>query len=62
MRIGKQELHKLVEALPEQVEIDEVIYRLDLREKLEAAEEDIREGRLLTHEEIVAETGKWFTK
>ena len=33
-----------------------------LRERLEAAEEDIREGRVLTHEEVVVETGKWFTE
>ncbi|HEV2851211.1 MAG TPA: hypothetical protein VHC97_00250 [Thermoanaerobaculia bacterium] len=60
MRIGKQELHKLVEDLPEQVEIDEVLYRLYLREKLDAAEEDVRDGRVVTHEEVVAETAKWF--
>ncbi len=60
MLIGKKELHKLVEDLPEQVEIDEVFYRLYLREKLDAAEEDIREGRLVAHEDVVAETAKWF--
>ncbi len=47
MRIAKQELHKLIEDLPEHVEIDEVLYRLYLREKLDAAEEDVREGRLV---------------
>jgi hypothetical protein len=62
MRINKQELHKLVEDLPEPVETDEVLYRLYLREKLNAAEEDIREGRALTHEEVVAETAKWFSE
>lgn len=62
MRIAKQELHKLVEDLPEQVEIDEVLYRLYLREKLDAAEEDVREGRLVTHEDVVAETAKWFNE
>jgi predicted transcriptional regulator len=60
MRINKQELHKLVEDLPEPVETDEVLYRLYLHEKLNAAEEDVREGRTLTHEEVMAETAKWF--
>ncbi len=32
-----------------------------LREKLEAAEEDIREGRVVSHEDVVAETRRWFT-
>ena len=45
---------------PEQVEIDEVSYRLYLREKLNASEEDVRAGRILSHEAVVAETAKWF--
>jgi hypothetical protein len=36
------------------------MYRLYLREKLEAAEEDVREDRLISHEEVVKETTKWF--
>jgi predicted transcriptional regulator len=60
MRIDKQALHKLVEDLPEPIEMDEVLYRLYLREKLNAAEQDVREGRVVTHEEVVAETAKWF--
>ena len=62
MRIDKQELHKIVEDLPEPIEMDEVLYRLYLREKLDAAEEDVRAGRLVTHEDVVAETSKWFAK
>jgi hypothetical protein len=38
----------------------EDLYRLRLLEKLKAAEEDVREGRVLDHEEVVAETAKWF--
>lgn len=62
MRIAKHELQQLVEDLPEQVEVDEVLYRLYLREKLITAEEDVRTGRVLSHEEVVAETAKWFTE
>jgi hypothetical protein len=62
MRIEKQEIYKLMEDLPEQVEIEEVIHRLYLREKLEAAEEDIREDRVLSHDDVVAETRRWFVE
>lgn len=62
MRIDKEELHRIVEDLSEPVEMDEVLYRLYLREKLDAAEEDAREGRVVTHEDVVAETAKWFTE
>lgn len=62
MQIKKQAILKLVEDLPESVEVEELLYRLYLREKLEAAEEDVREGRLLSHEEVVAETSRWFSE
>lgn len=62
MTIAKQELHKLVDEMPEPVEMDEVMYRLYLHEKLVAAEEDIREGRVVSHDEVVAETARWFSE
>jgi predicted transcriptional regulator len=33
-----------------------------LREALRDAEDDVREGRTLTHEEVVSETAKWFAE
>lgn len=62
MRIAKAQLIKLVENLPETVEIEEVLYRLALREKLEAAEEDVRAGRILSEDEVTAEIAQWFAK
>ena len=62
MRIAKAQLFKLVENLPETVEIEEVLYRLALREKLEAAEEDIRADRVLSEDEVAAEIERWFTE
>jgi hypothetical protein len=62
MRIAKAQLIKLVENLPETVEIEEVLYRLALREKLDAAEEDVRAGRILSEDEVTAEIAQWFTK
>ena len=62
MQINKEDLHKLIDDLPEPVDTDEVLYRLYLREKLNAAEEDARDGRVVTHDEVVAETARWFTE
>jgi hypothetical protein len=44
MLIAKAEILKLIDDLPERVDVEELLYRLYLREKLEAAEEDVREG------------------
>lgn len=62
MRIARTELLRLVENLPETVEIEEVLFRLSLRERLEAAEEDIREGRVLSEDEVAAEIAQWFSE
>jgi hypothetical protein len=50
---------ELVRQLPEQVDIEELIYRLYLREKVAAAEEDIAAGRTLSAEEARAEAASW---
>ncbi|GFP19806.1 hypothetical protein HKBW3S03_01310 [Candidatus Hakubella thermalkaliphila] len=60
MIIAKRQVLDMIKDLPEQIEVDELIYRLYLRQKLEAAEKDVREGRLVSHEEVVKETSKWF--
>jgi len=62
MTIAKQQVIDLLNDLPDQVDIDEVIYRLYLRQKLELAEQDVREGRLTSHAEVVRETSEWFKK
>ncbi len=59
MAISKGEVLELVNQFPDQIEIEELIYRLYLREKLEAAEADIAAGRTLSTEELRAETAKW---
>jgi len=60
MIIAKQQVLDMINALPEKIDIDELMYRLYLRQKLEAAEEDVSEGRLISHEEAVKETSRWF--
>ncbi|MBC8521379.1 MAG: hypothetical protein H8D26_05250 [Methanomicrobia archaeon] len=60
MIIAKQQILDMIKALPEKIDIDELMYRLYLRQKLEAAEEDVSEGRLISHEEVVKETYRWF--
>jgi hypothetical protein len=60
MIIAKQQVLDMIKELPEKIDVDELMYRLYLRQKLEAAEEDVREDRLIPHEEVVEETSKWF--
>lgn len=49
MNISKSKLETLLKELPEKVDIEEVMYRLYLLQKIEAGGADIREGRVLSH-------------
>jgi predicted transcriptional regulator len=59
MAIRKEDVLELVRQLPDEVEIEELIYRLYLLEKLEAAEADIAAGRILSAEEVRQRVRQW---
>lgn len=57
MRIKKQELLELLAELPEEIELEEIMYRLYFRRRLEAAMRDFQEGRVASLEEALKEEG-----
>lgn len=59
MTIRKEEVLDLVRTLPDEVDIEEIIYRLYLREKLAAAEGDVTAGRILPVAEARKQAGQW---
>jgi len=59
MSMHKEEVLELVRQFPEEVDIEEVIYHLYLREKLAAAEADIAAGRTLSPEEVREQVHTW---
>lgn len=62
MVITKRQVLELVKDLPDEIDIDELMYRFYLRQKLETAEKDVREGNLFSHEEVIKEISEWFKK
>ena len=59
MTMHKEEVLELVRQLPDEVDLEEVIYRLYLREKLAAAKADITAGRTLSPEEVREQVRTW---
>lgn len=60
MNITKSRLEDLVKELPEEVDIEEVMYRLYLLQKIEAGETSIQEGKVLSHSDaLVRLSKKW---
>lgn len=59
MTIRKDEVLEMLRQMPDEVDVEELIYRLYLLEKLAAAEADIAAGRTLSAEEVKAQTVSW---
>ena len=60
MASAKQIALEILQSLPENCTLGEVAYRLYLRELVEEAREDFRQGRVFTQEEIESEAAKWL--
>ncbi|HBG05308.1 MAG: hypothetical protein A2075_20665 [Geobacteraceae bacterium GWC2_58_44] len=52
MIISKVTLEACFADLPDTVDTEELMYRLYLMEKIETAEEDLRNGKTLSHTEV----------
>ena len=55
---AKQLALRAVEQLPEDATLEDAMERLYLLEKIERGRADVREGRVVSHEEIVARFGR----
>lgn len=62
MLITKQHALDLIEKLPETVDIEEIMYRLYLEQKIREGEDDVKNGRVTSHDEVMRETAEWFTQ
>jgi predicted transcriptional regulator len=56
----KQIVTEVLQSLPEDATIDDVIYRLYVRSQIEAGLKDIEEGRVYSEEEAAAIMDKWL--
>lgn len=59
MTIRKEEMLELLRQFPDEVDIEELIYRLYLREKLVAAEAEIAARRTLSADEVRQQAAEW---
>ena len=51
----KNAVQELADGLPEDATWSEVMYRIVIRQKIEEGQEDIRAGRVVSHEEVFRE-------
>jgi hypothetical protein len=58
--MSKQQILKLVEALPDNVNLDAFIEKLYLLRRLELAEEEIAAGKLIDHDDVEKRFASWL--
>jgi predicted transcriptional regulator len=62
MATGKQIARQLLDRLPDDCTLDEIQYHLWVRQRIEEAREEIRNGMFVTQEEIEKDLAKWLGK
>jgi hypothetical protein len=58
MNVAKEKLETLIKDLPDSVDIEEVMYRILLLQKIEGGEAGIKDGKTLSHDETLKRLSK----
>jgi predicted transcriptional regulator len=61
MPTTKEQVHKIVDELPDSCTIRDVMYHLYLLEKINEGEEDIAAGRTIPHAAAMKEVEEWLS-
>ncbi|MSR47199.1 MAG: hypothetical protein EXS13_09055 [Planctomycetes bacterium] len=61
MKSAKDEVLEILDRLPEDASLEEIQYRIYVRQKIERGLKDLDEGRTLTHEQMKARAVKWLS-
>jgi len=59
MQTVKQEVLNTVGQLPEDVDMEEVMYRLYVIDKIRKGQQAVEDGQTISHEDLKKEVNKW---
>ncbi|NKC13272.1 MAG: hypothetical protein GKR94_32810 [Gammaproteobacteria bacterium] len=59
MHAAKQEALNVINQLPENTDMDEIMYRLYVLDKIRKGQEAVEQGQTLTSEELKREIDSW---
>ena len=60
MSTVKDDLRQLLDQLPDDVSYEDVHYHLYVRQKIQRGLQDVREGKVLSQEELDERTRRWL--
>lgn len=61
MSTAKEQVREILDQLPDDATMQEIQYRIYVRQKIEASVQAAEEGRLLDHEEVERRIARWLT-
>jgi predicted transcriptional regulator len=62
MSTAKEEVRKMLERIPDDASFEDIQYHIYIREKIESGLRDIKEGHVLSQEEVEQRMSKWLGK
>lgn len=62
MNSAKERAHSIIDQLPDDCTVDDILYRLYASAKIERGLEDVRQGNVVTQEEITKEMREWESR
>jgi hypothetical protein len=60
MRSLKENVEKMLQSLPDDSTIEDIQYYLYVLDKIEKSQQEIRDGKGISHEEAKARLSKWI--
>ena len=60
--IPKREIERLVHELPDMIDVEDMMYRLYLFQKIQDGERDIQAGHILSHAQVLERLSKKWRK
>ena len=62
METAKDEVRRILDSLPDETTLEDVQYRIYVRQAIDAGLQDISEGRTLSQEEAEQRVARWLEK
>ena len=62
MSTAKEEVRKMLERIPDDASFEDIQYHIYVRGKIESGLRDIKEGHVLSQEEVEQRMSKWLGK
>lgn len=62
MKTARDEVRDLLEGLPDDASLEDIQYHIYVRQKVQKGLGAAREGRTLTHDEVVRRMSRWIEK